>query len=415
MEVRILRGTKEIGGSCVEVSSGGERIILDIGLPLDTKEADVSMIPEIKGILQKTGDLKGVIVSHYHQDHSGLLPFIDQSIPVAMGTAARNIMNAGAYFQKKDYTLKDYTPLENQKTIYMGKFKITPYIVDHSAYDAYALLIEADGKKLFYSGDLRAHGRKAKLFDQLLYRVPKGVDCMLLEGSSLGRLNEESTFQTEDEIEDKLIDEFHKSKGVALVVVSGQNIDRIVSLYRAAKRTGKELVLDPYVVESLRATGNEKIPQYNWPHIKIYIPEWERAHIAKTRKFDLLEDYKSNRVFLDYIEKNARNIVMFFRPSMTMDLEQQPETMQKASCIYSMWEGYLFDETGMQLREFLDKYKIGMSFIHTSGHADIPTLKKLVEALNPKQVIPIHTFEAEKYPDLFPNVAIKQDGEWFSV
>ena len=43
-----------------------------------------------------------------------------------------------------------------------GEFTITPYLVDHSATDAYAFLIEAEGKRLFYSGDLRSHVRCAQ-------------------------------------------------------------------------------------------------------------------------------------------------------------------------------------------------------------------------------------------------------------
>ena len=49
------------------------------------------------------------------------------------------------------------TPVE------IGPFRVTPYLVDHSAFDAYALLVEADGKRVFYSGDFRGHGRKRKL------------------------------------------------------------------------------------------------------------------------------------------------------------------------------------------------------------------------------------------------------------
>ena len=415
MECRILRGTQEIGGSCVELSYDGDRIILDCGLPLDTQEADVSMVPDIKGILQKTDDLKGVIVSHYHQDHCGLLPFIDDSIPVAMGAAARNIMNTGAFFQKKDYRLKDFIPLENMKSIYMGKFKITPYITDHSAYDSYALLIEAGGKKLFYSGDLRAHGRKAALFEIMLNRLPNQIDVLLMEGSSIGRLEDNAKFPTETDIENRLKNEFLHSNGITFIVTSGQNIDRIVSIYRAAKRSGKELVIDPYVAESLRATGNNKIPQFNWPQIKIYIPDWERGLIANTQKFDLLEDYKPNRVFLDYIQKNKKNIVMLLRSSIVPDLEQQPDILSDANCIYSMWEGYFLEKNSEQIRVLLDNNKIRLSFIHTSGHADVPTLQRLVQAIQPKHVIPIHTFEATRYPELFPNVEIKQDGEKWAI
>lgn len=64
-------------------------------------------------------------------------------------------------------------------------FIITPYLVDHSAYDAFAIQIEADGKKLFYSGDFRGHGRKRKLLDNLVTHPPEKIDTLLMEGTTL--------------------------------------------------------------------------------------------------------------------------------------------------------------------------------------------------------------------------------------
>uniref|UniRef100_UPI001C5CADBA hypothetical protein n=1 Tax=Escherichia fergusonii TaxID=564 RepID=UPI001C5CADBA len=64
---------------------------------------------------------------------------------------------------------------------------ITPYLADHSAFDAYSLLVEAHGKRAFYSGDIRAHGRKARLFENLVEHPPQAIDVLLLEGTTLSR------------------------------------------------------------------------------------------------------------------------------------------------------------------------------------------------------------------------------------
>ena len=76
--------------------------------------------------------------------------------------------------------------LRDLQPIAVGPFRITPLLVDHSAYDAYALLIEARGKRLLYTGDLRAHGRKASLFERLVKQPPQEIDVMLMEGTSIG-------------------------------------------------------------------------------------------------------------------------------------------------------------------------------------------------------------------------------------
>ena len=87
MKFKIHRGTKEIGGSCVEVWTVNTRILLDFGMPLverDGKEFDFSkfkelnpqeliehgVLPDIKGLYSETDKLiDGVIISHPHQDH----------------------------------------------------------------------------------------------------------------------------------------------------------------------------------------------------------------------------------------------------------------------------------------------------------------------------------------------------------
>lgn len=144
--------------------------------------------------------------------------------------------------------------------------------MDHSAYDAYALLIEAGGKRLFYSGDFRAHGRKSALFDRLVENSPQNIDALLVEGSSLSRLNTDQRFASESEIEEQLVQVFSATEGIALIHTSAQNIDRIVSILRASKKTGRKLVIDLYAAAILEATGNQNIPQSDWPDIAFYPP-----------------------------------------------------------------------------------------------------------------------------------------------
>src|SRR6202012_4717140 len=98
-----------------------------------------------------------------------------------------------------------------------GPFTITPHLVDHSGFDAYALEIEAGGKRLFYSGDLRAHGRKGGLFEKLVNNPPKAIDVMLMEGSTLGRLANDRTFPSETDLEELFVDRFKQTAGMALV------------------------------------------------------------------------------------------------------------------------------------------------------------------------------------------------------
>ena len=78
---------------------------------------------------------------------------------------------------------------------------------------------------------------------------------MLMEGSSLGRLADEKRFPTEKALERTFIERFKATPGMVLVACSAQNIDRVVTIYRAAKQTGRTFIIDAYAAEILKATG----------------------------------------------------------------------------------------------------------------------------------------------------------------
>ena len=415
MKINIHRGAKEIGGSCVELESQGQRLILDLGLPLDAENNGIKYLPEIPGLDGKDSSLLGIVISHPHVDHFGLLSHISEDIPVGMGAAARRILKAAAPFMPGKWPAPDKGPdYISGVPFEMGPFTITPYLVDHSAYDAYALLIEADGKRLFYSGDFRAHGRKGKLFDRMLAKPPQNIDVMLLEGSSLGRLDNDKQFPTETDLETRFETVFRETSGLAMVHCSSQNIDRIVSIMRASKRTGRKLVIDLYTAAILEATGNPNLPQSDWSDVVLMIPHSQRVKIKRNAWFDLLKQHSRNRIFREKIHESPEKYTLLFRPLYQGDLTRG-ECLEGASYIYSQWEGYWDRGEYDDVKTWLEKHKINKLSIHTSGHASPVDLKRFADAMNPKKVVPIHTFHPEKYSELFPNVEYHADGKEWSI
>ena len=102
-----------------------------------------------------------------------------------MGAATAGILRESQFFTPMGLDREPAKLLADRRPLVVGPFKITPFLVDHSAFDAYALLVEADGRRLFYTGDFRAHGRKAELFKRLLREPPAAVDVLLIEGIML--------------------------------------------------------------------------------------------------------------------------------------------------------------------------------------------------------------------------------------
>ncbi len=255
MRVCIHRGTHEIGGTCVEIESQGKQIVLDIGLPLDSDIQDVPL-PPVKGFDRPDESLLGVVISHPHQDHYGLAGKLPTGTPLLIGSGAERILEAASVFVPGKVRFDNVIHLQDRMPIALGPFIVTPFLMDHSAYDAYAILVEADGKRLFYSGDLRAHGRKAKLFERLLAHPPEKVDVLLLEGTTVGRTGLDNEYPTEADLEKRFEQSFRETAGLSLVWCSGQNIDRLVTIYRAARHVRRQFIVDMYTASVLRAIGN---------------------------------------------------------------------------------------------------------------------------------------------------------------
>ncbi len=416
MRLRIHRGARQIGGSCIEVESRGFRILLDLGLPLDASDIESVPLPEVPGLAVANPSFLGVILSHGHRDHWGLLPKARPDIPIIMGKSAESIMRAAADFVPDGFAPKASAHLESGKPIQLGPFSILPWLVDHSGFDAYALQIEADGRRLFYSGDLRAHGRKGKLFERLIAHPPRDVDIMLMEGSSLGRLPDDGAFATERDLEQIFVDRFANTKGMALVACSAQNIDRVVTVYRAAKRTGRTLIIDAYAAEVLRATGYDSIPKpdANWSNIAVYIPQRQRVALKNAGIASLVDGYRSFRIWPEQLSELAPKAVMLLRGWMMSDLDRA-SALSGARVFWSQWDGYLKDGGGLRLKQDCEARSIPFEIVHTSGHAGPGDLKRLASAISPRRLIPIHTFERERYPSLFSNVELVEDGQWLEA
>lgn len=184
MRVRIHRGAHEVGGICIEVESSGARIVLDVGRPLDVPQDELVPLPDVNGLRDQDPSLLGLIISHGHQDHWGLIDQVAKNVPVYIGAATHRIMKEARFFAS-GVALNPAGFLRHRESFALGPFTITPFLNDHSAFDTHSLLIEADGRRLFYTADLQAHGRKARMFEEFVRKPPEGVDVLLMEGTHL--------------------------------------------------------------------------------------------------------------------------------------------------------------------------------------------------------------------------------------
>jgi ribonuclease J len=411
MKVTIHKGSHEIGGTCIQLSSGKTSILLDAGLPLspDSQPVDLSGL-----------SVDALLVSHPHQDHFGLMATLPSGTPVYIGRLARSLIDAPQLFIGKDRYALDFHDFKAWQPFTIGEFTITPYLVDHSATDAYAFLIEAEGKRLFYSGDLRSHGRKGILFENLVKRPIRDIDLLFLEGTMLHRCNDQ--FPDETAVENTIFQTIRQQKNISFLLSSSQNIDRIVSAHRACKRAGKLLVIDIYtawVLEQLRQI-TQNTPAMDWPEIRVFAAYRQDQRLKANPDYfgDFRKRLYLHRVKREELQATPEAFLYFGKMSSFRLINAFKNAAAPVNVIYSQWLGYLdgthADYFGSdQIAAYRSDPEINFVYTHTSGHAPVEDLQRLAAALNPRMLVPIHTEYAERFQDHFDNVTLIQDGEPF--
>lgn len=363
----VHRGTKEIGGSCIELAVDRTRIILDVGLPLVDGERqpfdnsilpgkspqdliELGVAPKVPGLFLEGPRPDAILLSHSHLDHAGLLHQTHPEIPIHLSSGTSKMLLAGAIFGRQQSPCRSRLKiLEPGKTLSIGDITVTPFPVDHSAFGSMAFLLEAGGKRILYSGDLRSHGRKPGMLRDLVRHVAGiPLDLLLLEGTHLGgdRLKGQNEFGLEEELV-KLIRE---TPGLALGSFSPIDVDRLVTYYRACQRAGRILVVDAYAAFVMHLVAKEAaIPRpRSEAGIRVFFNQaFERRGIGKIQRL-----FQADRITLPEILTDPKRHLMVFRPSM-VHLDFGGSVPAETRCFYSYWKGYLEREDWKNLQEQL--------------------------------------------------------------
>ena len=407
MQIIIHRGSHQIGGMATEIKTDKTRIIIDMGEELSLEDGFKSDPLDIPGVTDNNGICDAILLTHYHGDHTKQLNLARSSIPMYAGKLTKEIM----LISEKNQLQRDkkYDSVEKQQeteqrieriekiqaftqgnTLKIGDIQITPYTVDHSAIDAYMFLIEADGKRILYTGDFRLHGFRGKGLPKILRKYIHHCDVLMTEGTALNRY--ENELLEERELQDILKQKYIPNYKYIFILASTTNMDRIFSAANATPR-GKYFICDEYQSSLI----NE---------VQIYYSKYSSfyKHIKMT-KFgtNLLKRFRK-RGFVMMIRQNEQfeEIIKLFDPKQSIIL-------------YSMWDGYLIKKDS-KTPDFLNLVDNWMQW-HTSGHASKKDIKKVIELANPSVVIPMHTENPELIKTLLPGrkVIILQDKEIYTV
>ncbi|MBQ3198689.1 MAG: MBL fold metallo-hydrolase [Alistipes sp.] len=395
----IHRGTHEIGGSCVELRTDKAKILIDLGMPLDyDKHTTEEQTQKRSDAAEWCQGVDALFLSHAHADHNGLLGLLPQDTPIYATEETFAMLALDGILGDDPTEHLEKRPLKSGQSCDVADIKVTAYIVDHSAYGACAYLIECDGKRILYSGDIRLHGVKGVLYKNL----PKDVDYLLLEGTNILRAKNNPT---ERKIENQFVEAFNEaSDALHLVWCSAKNIDRICALFRACLKCGKTLVIDPYTANVLVAVAqlNSKIPTATTAEqMKVYFPPRLTTCLTERNKERYIYSLnpKQNKVSYDNFARSPEKYVMLVRPTVLTYLQRIKA--QRVRFIRSIWSGYWDEPNTERFRHWVEEHCEQVKDIHSSGHADIQSLQRLVEHILPQTIIPIHTDSPSSFGKIF--------------
>ncbi len=440
--IKIFQGD-QIGG-CVTVISSTvndetHRIMIDYGSSLEgsgtVKDFDYPWDEE---------PVDAVFFTHYHGDHVGRIGEIPKSVrTLYMGETARKVMIniQGALTRTKDAEkaraelkhLNDDARIRTFKKtgrIYkhitdIPGFKIEPYSVDHSAYDAYMFLIEVEddtvpgGKSvIMHTGDFRDHGRRGKaMLPMINYYIRKygngegigkprrDVDILITEGTMISRADE--PVLTEYELQLQATKYLHEHR-YAFLICSSTNLDSLASFYQAAQNAavpyGRYLyTYNNYFktqLDTFTNTAGNFTDLYKFENVyelelekELKSPQWakkrtQKEHMEYTGFLAVIKPAQWCEKFIDPFIEDFRNGLIKEMPVI----------------IYSMWDGYI-DETKDARKDewikFIERQKskgVEIKHLHTSGHASVQMLTEVIRAVNPtRAVIPMHTEDADGF------------------
>ena len=389
MKIKIHRGTHQIGGSAIEISTVSTRIILDFGneLSLDEKYKPINL--DIDGITKAVSDCDGIVISHYHMDHLGQLTAALPEIPLYMGMLSKEVAMISAEYQDKDLYLRllGANIFRGGEAFTIGDIRIRPLVIDHSAVDSYMFVIEAEGKRVLYTGDFRMHGLRSHIVEKLVKTYIGEVDVLITEGTSLSR--DADNYISEAAVLDDISSYIQDGKYV-FIMCSSTNIDRIMGIWQNMP-TDKVLICDAYQKRILDTVINN-----------VYY----KSSLYRRQDRPLVLDIgKYPKYYMD------NGFVSLARATENYISHIQEFPKDDVRIIYSMWTGYI--EENLALKTLLETYPTYIC--HASGHVSKDDLNKFIELVNPDAIIPVHTDNPERLEKLVPhrNVYGVNDNEPF--
>jgi ribonuclease J len=219
------------------------------------------VIPDFTYVKQNINKLRGILISHAHEDHLGALPFLFKNLEVKVPIYSTKLV--AGFIEDKFLDYKNLNPKINvfdpeRDTISLGNFRVTPFRVSHSVPDGVGFAIDTPEGKIFHVPDYKfdwtpVDGRP---FDVAKLSSLASEGTLALVSDSLGATTPGYT-ESEKEIEGRIEEIFRKSKGQIFFTTISSNISRMQQALNVALRLGRKAVFVGRSIDRKAAIAKE--------------------------------------------------------------------------------------------------------------------------------------------------------------
>lgn len=243
-----LGGLGEIGKNMTVLEYGRNQIIVDCGVMFP--ESDMYgidlVLPQFDYVVENQETLRGIVLTHGHQDHIGGLPYLLERVSAPIyGTALTVGM---VERQLEEAHVRERATLEvidDKKTLHLGPFRISPFAVAHSIPAAVGLVIDTPVGAIVHTGDYKLDetptGGRTTDLARLRELTPNGVLAMLGDSTNADRPGRTPTEQLVADTLDRL---FAEAEGQRIIIATFSSVlARLQEVMRLAEKYGRKVAL----------------------------------------------------------------------------------------------------------------------------------------------------------------------------
>ena len=269
LKVRFLGGVGEIGKNMTALEFGKDIIIIDAGLsfPSDNMPGVDLVIPDVTYLEENQSKIRGIIITHGHEDHIGGLPYILKQISAPVFGTKLSLTLIENKIKEHKLNEVSLNCIKAGSTIKLGSFSIEFINVNHSIAGAVALAITTPVGVVFHSGDFKIDYTPVNSETMDLTRIAeigkKGVLLMMADSTNIeisGSTISESAVK--DTLDHVFADNINRRLIIATFASNVHRLQQILDIAQKYKRkvafSGRSMI---NIAESASKIGELKIPQ----------------------------------------------------------------------------------------------------------------------------------------------------------